>query len=135
MHEPGLRLAISKKAKALRQIEATSLTREGVEAEFDRLSALLHRRSIADFDKSTGEVSIVATDRLWCCDEKGYNDESMSGQVVLVTVDNQNVTTQHSKSLKHISVLSFVSAAGEAAPPRGRVVGPAVAPGLENDLA
>ena len=64
VHDPGFRITTSKKAKALRQIEASALSREGADAGFDRLSALLRRRGIADFDKSTSEVFIAEPSRL-----------------------------------------------------------------------
>lgn len=106
-----------KKAKALKQIEANALTRENLAAEMDRLEAFLRRHKIAEFDPASGKTTVTQPDRLWCCDEKGYNDEQLSGHTCLVTAGCVNPTSQHSKSTRHISVLSCVSAAGEAAPP------------------
>jgi len=107
----------SKKAKALRQIEANALTRENLAAEQIRLEALLRRHGIGKFDASTGKMTIQEPQRLWCTDEKGYNDDSLSGHTCLVTSGCSNPTSQHAKSVKHISILSCVCADGTAAPP------------------
>jgi len=115
--DTGFRIGSSKKARALRQIEANALTKENAEREYDRLEALLRRRGIAVYDCHDSKLVVTDPSRIWCCDEKGFNDEVMSGKSVVVTKDNDNVTFQHSKSLKHISVLSFISGDGSAAPP------------------
>jgi len=115
--DSSLFIKTSSKAKALRQIEANALTRENLAAEFDRLEGLLRRQGIAVFDKESGQVTITEPSRLWCTDEKGFNDDRLSGHTCIVTADYQNPTSQHSKSIKHISVLTCLNAAGEAAPP------------------
>ena len=115
--DSGFHIKTSTKAKALRQIEANALTRENLAAEFDRLEGLLRRHGIAVFDKESGKLNVTQPDRLWCTDEKGYNDDRLSGHTCIVTADCENPTSQHSKSLRHISVLTCISAAGEAAPP------------------
>lgn len=121
--DPGLHISSSKRARALRQIEANSLTKEATLAEYDRLQAILRRRNIAHFDVEEGRLVIDHPELLWACDEKGFNDERMSGQAVLHTSAVSNVSAQHSKSLRHVSVLSFVSAAGGRSTPAVVVAG------------
>ena len=60
---------------------------------------------------------ILHPGRLWCADESGFNDEAMAGTSVVRTKGNCTPTTQHGKSLRHATILSFVAASGESAPP------------------
>ena len=84
--------------------------------QYDVLCARLQRRGVGKRD-SNGDFQVEHPHLLYCADEKGFNDENLAGQSAVVTAGNANATAQHSKTLRHISVLTFASAAGEVAPP------------------
>jgi hypothetical protein len=112
----NLHIRSSKKIRSLRQIEANALTHEAVEGEFDRIQARLRRRGVGAYDDA-GHFSIHDPSRPWCADEKGFNDEAVAGLSRIHTLANVSPSTQHSKTIKHLSVLTFISADGSVAPP------------------
>ena len=116
IEDSSLHMSSKRKAACLRQVEAEALTRERVHREFQVLAGRVQRRGLAETD-SYGNLVIKDAARFWCADEKGFNDESMQGQRVLATAENKNVHVRHGRHLKHISVLTFISASGERAPP------------------
>jgi hypothetical protein len=100
-------------AKGIRSVEARILTAASVANDMDALRRRLVTHNI--LDPATDQI--VLPDALWCADEKGFNDEKLSGAATVCTVGGSQPTGNIGKILRHISVLTAVSASGRAAPP------------------
>ena len=82
IEDPLQRLVSASSARCLRATEAKCLTWFSVRHCQSRLRELMIKRDIATLDKD-GELHIHAPERLWCCDEKGFNDDSMAAAAAL----------------------------------------------------
>jgi hypothetical protein len=105
--------ATGTRAKATRSQEAEALTPAGVKATQDRFRRHLVDRQIMDADTN----EILRPECLWCCDEKGYNDERLAGVRAVRSASSGHAASSISRMQKHVSVLSFVAADGASAPP------------------
>ena len=97
--------------KGVRQIEVAVLTPGLVERDLESLRQMLLRHGIMD---PTG--NIVVPNALWACDEKGFNDDKLAGSMGLTTKGGGRPSSAIGKALRHISVLTTVSASGLACP-------------------
>ena len=55
-------------------------------------------------------------DCVWCCDEKGFNDDTVKGARVLTRASKLAPTHPSGKGLKHVRIMTVCSATGDVAP-------------------
>lgn len=112
----GLRILTHRKVKPVRSVEAMTLTPNTVFVSYQELRSRLRHRGIVTMD-NVGNLTVGRPELLWCTDEKGFNDEALNGLQVLSCASCKQANGAVSRGLRHVTVLSCVSAAGEAAPP------------------
>jgi len=102
----------SKIARTVKAVEAAAMTPASVQAELNEIRELLVRHNIMCPESS----EITKPHLLWCLDEKGLNDERLSAARLLYTRAAKMSCAATARQLRHLSVLSCVSASGLAAP-------------------
>ena len=115
LKDPAGRISCSRRVRSMQSESANSVTKAGVFQCQSKLAARLRWAGIAELD-SHGDVVITHPERFWQCDEKGFNDESLSGGRALKSHCNSQAVAQVARALRHVSVLTFVSAAGQCCP-------------------
>ena len=117
-----LRIVGKKTAAPRTHADSEALTEQNAADTYRKLKARLVALGIGQWvsgeSNAAGvQLEIKEPGRVWFMDEKGFNDEGLASSIGLASAGNKQVSTGHSRSVPHISVLTSASAAGDVARP------------------